>query len=64
MSEEPSELDLHRAWTEALTEIGGARSDAIQKLRALRSKKTTWVGEHENLLRLALDDFLALFEGD
>ena len=60
MNQQPTDDELNRAWTDAIyaQDIPGAYSQAIQELRALRDKRTTWVGE-ELKLRAALDAFLA-----
>ena len=35
--------------------------DALDNLRNLRNKKTTWVGEYENEMRRDIDDFLEFY---
>lgn len=59
--EQPTYLELSLAWTEAIDaeSIGGARAESLQKLKALRDRKTTWVGRCENDLRSAIDDYIA-----
>ena len=60
---QPTIEELQNAWTEALSsqDIIGARGETREALIQLRKRKTTWVGEAENNLRFALDNYLGQY---
>lgn len=57
---QPTDEELHQAWTDAINLEGQSApfSSAIQKLKELRNKRSTWYGEKENELRRSLNDYL------
>jgi hypothetical protein len=57
---QPTDEELHVAWTDAIyaENIYGARAESLQQLKALRDRRTTWVGSKEWELRCAIDNYL------
>ena len=60
---QPTNDELHEAWAAAIHAQGipGAYGEAMQNLRVLRERRTTWFGERENNLRKSLDNYLKRF---
>ena len=56
---QPTDDELHAAWTACIHAEGipGAQSEAMQRLRELRDRRTTWYAA-ENELRVALDNYI------
>ena len=58
--DQPSNEELHAAWTAALHAEGipGAKAETMQRLVELRERRSTWFGSQENNLRVALDNYI------
>ena len=60
---QPSDNDLHAAWSDAISAegIAGAHSEELQTLRDLRAARTTWFGGKANKLRGSIDRYLEYY---